>query len=852
MEFGQKKIDAPHSLINIESYDPISKVFVGSHPGSNNAYLAGMWLADPLIGISEGQLLTIQASLSTVFPVGAVVQIALMSTPDAEEAIYNYLGRKGVTSNPLINELSRRHADLMLSGVHEPLIKSSGVHFSKKRLILSFKYPVDSINDMKLKEFNEHATKIQSGFASAGLNLQRANVHEYLKIVRLLTHVYDTPDSRYDPETALSDQVYYRGDEIIVKKDHLVFNTGSSTDKNFVAMALSPKFFPKESSIAVMNYALGDPRGVTNQITDPYFALITMHYSDQVEKRAAIQRKSGWIKHQMFGGSAGKWVPALAHKNQGFEVLNNEIETNSAILVDMSFCIWHFGKTREVVARCIEEGRTYMASLGFDMRADKLILDALFTQHMPMGMTAEGMEGLFRTHTLTASQSCQFLPILSEWKGTQGKSILLSTRRGEVGGIDLYESDTNFNAVIVAAPGAGKSFLTQRIISDYLAEGAKVWVIDSGRSYQKLAAAVGGTFMEFSPESNICLNPFTSFLAERGGASKSIDDEMEFLASLLERMAAQREQLNDLEVETLKRAIRSAFIEYQGHTTIENIAAWLQAQTDDIRSQELALRLNSFAYGQYAKTFNGYSNVNMNNDFVVLELDDLKSQKQLQQVVLLQLISQITHEMYLTEGRKKILIIDEAWSLLDDPIMAKAMEIAFRTARKYGGAVVVVTHGIADLYKSRHSQAMIENAAWQFILQQKAEAIDDVVEQGLLRIEPYFHQMLKTVNTVKGSHSEVFISRGNVYGIFRLTVDRFTQVMFSTDGKERTQIMEDIQAGRDVIESIQSFVVGENAINKLDEVKFMIQELLNDGVSRSEVQRVLQRTLKAAEVDAGF
>jgi conjugal transfer ATP-binding protein TraC len=142
---------------------------------------------------------------------------------------------------------------------------------------------------------------------------------------------------------------------------------------------------------------------------------------------------------------------------------------------------------------------------------------------------------------------------------------------------------------------------------------------------------------------------------------------------------------------------------------------------------------------------------------------------------------------------------------------------------------------------------MIENAAWQFILQQKAEAIDDVVEQGLLKIEPYFHQMLKTVNTVKGSHSEVFISRGNVYGIFRLTVDRFTQVMFSTDGKERTQIMEDIEAGRDVIESIQSFIVGESAMNRLEDVKYMIQELLNDGVSRTEVQRVLQRSLKNAE-----
>jgi conjugal transfer ATP-binding protein TraC len=474
-------------------------------------------------------------------------------------------------------------------------------------------------------------------------------------------------------------------------------------------------------------------------------------------------------------------------------------------------------------------------------------MDVLFSQHMPMNQTKEGMVGLFRNHTLTASQSAQFLPIMSEWKGTNSKSILLSTRRGELGGIDFFESDTNFNAVIVAASGAGKSFLTQRIIADYLAEGAKVWVIDQGRSYQKLCAAVGGTFMEFSAHSDICLNPFTSFLEERGGGRKTIDDEMDFLASLIERMAAQRESLNDLELETIKKAIRQTFIEYQGHSTIRNVADWLQAQADDPRAQDLALRLDSFSRGQYSKIFNGHSNVNMDNDLVVLELDDLKSQKQLQQVVLLQLVAQISHEMYLSGSRKKILIMDEAWSLLDDPIMARAMETAYRTARKHNGAIITVTQGISDLYKSRNSQAMIENAAWQLILQQKAEAIDDVVENGLLKIEPYYHHMLKTVNTVKGSHSEVFISRGGtVYGIFRLTVDKFTQTLFSTDGQERSKIMAEIEAGVPVIEAIQRYIVGDDRAALVEQTEHLFATLLNEGVTRTEVHQMLQSALKRA------
>lgn len=839
--------DNPGSLFNIESFDPASKVFVGTHPGRKERYLGAIWEGEPLSGIGEGELLAIQASLSSFFPVGTIIQFGLLATPDIQGAIYDYeSGKAKVNSGPILKELVNRHSQLMLSGAKTPIIKSSGVHFCKKRLIVSIKIPVDSVNGLHIKEFSEYVEKLQSGLSAGGLRLHRMNVQEYLRTCRLITHIYDNLDNRYDETVPLCDQVFYGGDEVVVHKDHLEFNTGNTSENNFVAMALCPKHFPKETNIAIMNYVLGDPKGVSNQITDPFYACLTISYPDQVSKKATIDQKGGWIDHQLFGGSTAKFVPILAHKKYGFDTLREEVETNSAVLVDTSFCVWYFAKKKELLNKVVEESRTYLASLGFDVRLDRLILDTLYSESLPLNTTDEGRVGLFRTHTLTASQSCQFLPILSEWKGSSKPVVSLSTRRGEVGGIDFFESDTNYNGVIVAASGSGKSFLTQRIVTDYLAEGAKVWVIDSGRSYQKLAAAVGGTFMEFSPSSDICLNPFTSFLAERGGANKSIDDEMDFLAALLERMAAQREQLTDLELETLKKGIRQTFIEYQGHTTVRNIADWLMQQ-DDERAQNLALRLDSFAYGQFSKNFNDHANVNMNNDFVVLELDDLKNQKQLQQVVLLQLVNQISHEMYMTKGRKKVLIIDEAWSLLDDPIMARAMETAYRTARKYSGAVITVTQGIADLYRSRNSQAMIENAAWQLILEQKAEAIDSVIEEGLLKVEPYFHHMLKTVKTVRGSYSEIYVVRSGISGIFRLTVDRFTSIMFSTTGPERDKIMEVIDQGGDVIEAIQQFMIGETSYNKFQELKQLIFEVVREGTSRRELHGMLEGAIAQVE-----
>ncbi|MCH4597774.1 ATP-binding protein, partial [Achromobacter xylosoxidans] len=123
---------------------------------------------------------------------------------------------------------------------------------------------------------------------------------------------------------------------------------------------------------------------------------------------------------------------------------------------------------------------------------------------------------------------------------------------------------------------------------------------------------------------------------------------------------------------------------------------------DDKYVQDMGNMLFGFTRnGSDGHWFDGEANLEMDKDLVVLELEELKSKKTLQQVVLMQIISAIQHEMYLSQdGRPKVLIIDEAWDLLDDPMIARFMEHAYRRFRKYGGSAIIVTQSIADLYGS--------------------------------------------------------------------------------------------------------------------------------------------------------
>ena len=117
----------------------------------------------------------------------------------------------------------------------------------------------------------------------------------------------------------------------------------------------------------------------------------------------------------------------------------------------------------------------------------------------------------------------------------------------------------------------------------------------------------------------------------------------------------------------------------------------------------------------------------------MLELEELKGRRHLQQVVLLQLIYRIQQEMYLgARNRRKLVIIDEAWDLLREGSAASFIENGYRRFRKYGGAAVTVTQSVNDLYSSDIGRAIVENSAGMFLLGQKAETISALERNGRL------------------------------------------------------------------------------------------------------------------------
>lgn len=791
VEDSEIEINKPYADIGVIARDVDHQVFYCSH--GNEQYLGVCFIARPLIGADQATVDRIMSSLSTPMPEGAFIQLGLLATPDIEDRIAGYLHPK-MRAGGIIDELILQHAQFIGAGALTPLVAASGVLANHKRLIFTVKYPIaGQPSETQIREVSEKADRIAEALSSAKLDFNKADASAYLMVLRFITNVYEPRNIEVSDLAPLNEQAFYPGDEIRFGRDIISFNRG----RHF-AKIMSVKKYPKVASLGAMAMITGDTRGLDNQITDAFYMVLTIRYPDQVAKADWVRNKSSWINHQVFGGTA-HLIPVLGYKKRGIDTLIHEMDGKGAVLCEMNLSLMLFGKDESELEKKAASLSAYYTSLGLQLRPDSRILKPLFYSLLPLNACTEGIRNLKRFVTRSINQAICFAPIIADWCGNDQGGLLLLNRKGELSLVDLFSSQTNMNATIFAEAGAGKSFLTQALINAYLSEGAKVWAIDVGRSYFKEAKLFGGLFMEFSQTSNICMNPFSNIKG-------NLEEEMDLLVAIIGKMASPNDGLDDFKIAALQEAITSVYETYQDNATIEAIAEYFTKQTNE-ELQKLGKQLYPFAQGTYAPWFNGVNNINMDSDYIVLELEELKSRQSLQQVVLLQLIARINYEIFLNPGRRKLLIIDEAWELLNDPMMAKALEALYRKARKYGAAIVIVTQSIADLYRSENAQAISENSAWQFILQQKAESIDAAIKTDKFSIDSYGAALLKSVHTSKGHYSEMMVKNGNSYGVFRLVVSRFTQVAFSTSGDERTLPLQWIDEGMDPKAAIDQYIL---------------------------------------------
>lgn len=416
--------------------------------------------------------------------------------------------------------------------------------------------------------------------------------------------------------------------------------------------------------------------------------------------------------------------------------------------------------------------------------------------------------GLQRSQMVTSFNAACASHFTGEWKGTStaiteregepptGGGTLMVGPKGQLASLDLFNSNTNYNGIAVGTSGAGKSFWMAEIALDIFCRNGVVRIIDVGRSYYNLCENLGGQNVIFDLSNPISLNPFW------GVRDKHTFDKLaEFWRDLLVAMAypGQRES-HSWEYRFIQHAINAAWREHGERLELSKIVTTMEAllQGDnfnqDPRGADVIYQLSPYAdpNGNFHAWFSGECQLEMNNDFMVFELDELGSSPELKAIVLMMVTNQIERELYLSDrSRWRLTIIDEAYDLLRNPSVGQVIEYLFRKARKYKGSCIVGTQSFADLYYNESTKGVIANSAWKYILQQESASLKKAFDEEIIPRNEFMEKVVSGVKPGK-DYGELFVKTPFEFSVlYRFITDPYSFLTFSSKDSARVQRIAD-------------------------------------------------------------
>ena len=769
------------------------------------------FICDPLIGGDERAATRINVVLNQDWPEGTLLQFVLWTNHDIEAHMSGYRMLRARHADPLFEDVTRRRTEFLVQGTREPIEPTSLTRVRDVQLIVTCKIPVTG-SEPSDKEIDRAAylrTSLQQALSTVGFASRPLTADRLLHTLStMLNHGPDaswrTGLHRHEPDKLLCDQILDWDNAIEVDERGLWLASGQKRVK-----VMSAKKVPQRVYFGHAASFLGDLWHGARGIRENCLLAATLYFPAAESAKGALTTKRQWAVRQAFGPML-KWVPQLAAKKQAYDILFTALEDGDRP-VQLYFSVVLFADDEDAGVSAVSNAKSYFSELGFQLLEDRFFCLPLFLTSLPLGADPKAIRDTFRYKTMATRHAIPLLPIFADWKGTGTPMLQFVSRNGQIMNLSLYDSNSNYNCCIAAQSGSGKSFWTNEAISAYLSAGGRVWVIDVGRSYEKLCQMYGGEFIHFGDGSDIALNPFP-LVREYDGE----EGEEDMIVGLLQAMAAPTQPLTDFQTSALKGMTRQVW-ERKGREMVVDDVAEACLEHEDRRVKDIGVQLYPFtSKGGYGRYFTGRNNIAFNRDFAVLELEELKGRKHLQQVVLLQLIYQIQQDMYLGErGRPKIVIIDEAWDLLTQGDVAKFIEHGYRRFRKYGGSAITITQSVRDLYESAAGKAIVENSAFMMLLGQKAETINALKEEGRLPLSDSEYELLKTVRTEPGAYSEIFFITPVGRGIGRLIVEPFRRLLYSTRADEVQAIADRRVQGMSVTEAIEAILrEGDRGISR--------------------------------------
>ncbi|MDZ5762040.1 Type IV secretion system protein VirB4 [Candidatus Cyrtobacter comes] len=287
------------------------------------------------------------------------------------------------------------------------------------------------------------------------------------------------------------------------------------------------------------------------------------------------------------------------------------------------------------------------------------------------------------------------------------------------------------HTTIIGPTGAGKTVLMNFLCAQAQKFSSRLFFFDKDRGAEIFIRALDGKYTIIDPGKKCNFNPFS--LPDTG-------ENRTFLLDLLKQLVTtNNEPLTASDISALSAAVRGNYKLDPKNRRITNVAPFLGIGGPG----SIASRLEMwYGNGSHANLFdNEEDSINFaKSNIFGFEMGELLKDK----VSLGPVLSYIFHRISLSlDGTPSMIVLDEAWALIDNPVFAPKIKDWLKVLRKLNTFVVFATQSVEDASKSAISDTLIQQTATQIFLPNLKAT--DVYRKAFMLSEREF-QLIKTTN----------------------------------------------------------------------------------------------------------
>lgn len=574
----------------------------------------------------------------------------------------------------------------------------------------------DALRDMRsrrisrLNEMTNYLMEVLRAARPKRLTLSGGRWLGLLRVPMTGTFQATMPGARFTPLADLlaTSTVIFRDDTFIV--------TGADTeDMRFGTM------------FSIKNYPLVTDPGIFDRFDLPADMVLTQSFTpmEQVAALARIQRT----------------IRQMGAADDAARSLREELSDAADDLASGRTSFGNHHATMAIFARSIEElddlatmvRSTGQRTGGVLVREDIAARTAYFAQH-PGNYGYRARAALISARNFADYAALHGSPRgLARSRTPWGAPVtVLPTVRGEPYNFNFHLGGAPGERTVghtlgIGRTGSGKTLSTAFLVAQTMRMRPRIIVFDKDRGFEMAVRAMGGVYEAVRLGVPTGFNPFRAEVDERG---------LSWLTDWLGAMLSSEGQLTSVQSQALSQAAMANSDVDPSLRTLSHFRSQLRALDD---GGDLFTRFGDWDMdGEFAWLFSGQDvdTLTFDHDLTGFDLTEIFEIGKVRTAWLSYVFRRI--ERTVEDERPTLIVLDEAWKLLDDPYFETRLKDWMLTMRKKNVAVVLLTQRVSHIRESRAGGSILESVATTILFPNSRNTPDELAPLNLTDAEMAF------------------------------------------------------------------------------------------------------------------